>query len=196
MADDKTEGFNWKEFSRKTWVIVVSGILLPPIGIILSWLKPEWSQKTKWIATGLIGLVLIGRLNSRTDEKSNEIGSTSPISSAIDSPTVQNQSQQEELDLMLLLKVRLGMSQSEVKSILGTPHEVNKVDMDAFPFIDKEIETWTYNPETDSWAVLGFENGVLTDGGSGGYDITSSGGAGGLKIDKIIPKEALKILAN
>ena len=37
MADGNTEAFDRKEFSRKTWVIVVSGLLLPPVGIILSW---------------------------------------------------------------------------------------------------------------------------------------------------------------
>jgi hypothetical protein len=78
--DKESKSFDWKAFSRKTWVVVVSGIFLPPIGIILAWLKPDWSQKTKWIATGLMGLLLIGRFNASTDEISEEPGRASQVS--------------------------------------------------------------------------------------------------------------------
>lgn len=78
--DKESKSFDWKAFSRKTWVVVVSGIFLPPIGIILAWLKPDWSQKTKWIATGLMGLLLIGRFNAPTDENAEKPGLASQIS--------------------------------------------------------------------------------------------------------------------
>jgi len=57
----------WKAFSQKAWVIVIGGILFPPVGMILTWLKPGWSTRTKWIATGVLGLLLIGR-NGLQDE--------------------------------------------------------------------------------------------------------------------------------
>lgn len=78
--DKESKSFDWKAFSRKTWVVVVSGIFLPPIGIILAWLKPDWSQKTKWIATGLMGLLLIGRFNASTNENAEERSVASQIS--------------------------------------------------------------------------------------------------------------------
>jgi len=67
-----TPSFDWKAFSRKTWVIVIGGILFPPVGMILTWLKPGWSTRTKWIATGVLGLLLIGRNQPTKDVSGQE----------------------------------------------------------------------------------------------------------------------------
>jgi hypothetical protein len=56
--------FDWKALCQKTWVIVLSGLVIPPVGIILTWLKPGWATRTKWIATGLMCLLLVGRISS------------------------------------------------------------------------------------------------------------------------------------
>lgn len=82
---EKSGSFDWKSFTQKTWVVAVSGILLPPVGIILAWLKPDWSRKTKWITTGLMGLLLVGRLNASNDKKSEEPGVISQTSGGTDS---------------------------------------------------------------------------------------------------------------
>jgi hypothetical protein len=63
MAENNAS-FDWKAFSRKPWVIVVSGLVIPPIGILLAWLKPDWTSKKKWLATGLMTLLIIGRYNA------------------------------------------------------------------------------------------------------------------------------------
>jgi len=47
--------FDWKAFCQKTWVIVVAGLALPPVGMILAWLKRDWMSRTKWIAIGVFG---------------------------------------------------------------------------------------------------------------------------------------------
>lgn len=46
--------FDWKALSQKTWVIIVAGLALPPLGMILTWLKPGWTSRTRWIATGMM----------------------------------------------------------------------------------------------------------------------------------------------
>ena len=61
---DKTGSFDWKAFSRKTWVVVVAGLFVPPVGILLAWLKPDWATKTKWVATGLMAVMLLGQVQS------------------------------------------------------------------------------------------------------------------------------------
>lgn len=65
-------GFDWKGLSQKAWVIVLAGILFPPMGMVLAWLKPGWSTRSRWIATGLMGLLLIGRLSSPEESQGPE----------------------------------------------------------------------------------------------------------------------------
>ena len=71
--------FDWKAFSQKTWVIVLAGILLPLAGIVLAWIKPGWTKRTKWIATVLMGLVLVGRMRAREDVTGGD-GSSAVVS--------------------------------------------------------------------------------------------------------------------
>lgn len=66
--------FDWKEFSQRTWVVVVSGLVFPPLGIFLSWRKPGWSPKAKWIATGLMGLLLLWRMGGSEEKERPESG--------------------------------------------------------------------------------------------------------------------------
>jgi hypothetical protein len=66
------------------------------------------------------------------------------------------------------------MSEPTVRGILGDPHETNTVSVPAIPALNKKartLVTWTYNPDTDAFIVLLFENGNLQSGGSGGWDI-------------------------
>jgi hypothetical protein len=71
--ESSQQPFDWKAFSHKTWVVVVRGLLLPPVGIILAWLKPDWTTRGKWIATALLGLLLMGRLGG--DKSSDPVSS-------------------------------------------------------------------------------------------------------------------------
>jgi hypothetical protein len=62
MNQQGSTPFDWKAFSQRTWVVVVSGLVFPPLGIFLSWRKADWAPKAKWIATGLMGLLLLWRM--------------------------------------------------------------------------------------------------------------------------------------
>jgi hypothetical protein len=66
--------FNWKEFSQRTWVVVVSGLVFPPLGIFLSWRKSDWAPKAKWIATGLLSLLLLWRIGGSDKKEQPESG--------------------------------------------------------------------------------------------------------------------------
>lgn len=69
----KTGGsFNWKALTQKTWVIVLAGLIVPPVGMVLAWLKPEWTTRTRVIATGLMLLMLLGRMGSRIEKNAVE----------------------------------------------------------------------------------------------------------------------------
>jgi hypothetical protein len=57
-----SKSFDWKEFSQRTWVVITAGFLLPPLGVFLSWQKPDWSPRVKWIATGLMGVLTLFRI--------------------------------------------------------------------------------------------------------------------------------------
>jgi hypothetical protein len=91
MVSQDNLSFDWKAFSRNTWVIVAAGLLLPPVGMILAWLHPQWATRTKWTAIGLMGLIFIGRFRS-TSESSlalsdvSQVSETAPASSRSDIP--------------------------------------------------------------------------------------------------------------
>ena len=76
------------------------------------------------------------------------------------------------VDLSLVMNLKPGMSSGQVKSILGLPHKIEETNIPASPFTpDRQLITWTYNPNTESYIVLLFEHDRLDGGGSGGYDI-------------------------
>lgn len=72
QGQQPTQPFDWKAFSQQTWVVVAAGLFLPPIGIVLAWLKPDWTTKGKWIATGLMGLMLMSILSRNDDKNAKE----------------------------------------------------------------------------------------------------------------------------
>ena len=55
------EGYQPKEWYKKTIVIVVFLFLLFPVGLFFMWKWAIWSNKVKWIVT-IVGL-LLGTLN-------------------------------------------------------------------------------------------------------------------------------------
>ena len=68
MDQSESTPFDWKEFSQRTWVVVVSGLVFPPLGVFLSWRKTDWPPKAKWIATGLLSLLFLWRMGG-SDKK-------------------------------------------------------------------------------------------------------------------------------
>jgi hypothetical protein len=84
-ADDS---FKWKALLQKAWVIVLAGLFVPPVGMILAWLKPEWTTRTRLIATGLMFLLLLGRIGARSEKPAfeNNTGGVE-TKSTVSSPT-------------------------------------------------------------------------------------------------------------
>lgn len=78
--------FDWKALSQSTWVVVLVAIILPPLGIVLAWLKPDWTTTSKWIATVIMGFLLVSRLSSQNASSSSDpasVESQSPDSVAV-----------------------------------------------------------------------------------------------------------------
>jgi hypothetical protein len=86
MDQTETSSFNWQEFSQRTWVVVVSGLVFPPLGIFLSWRKPEWTPKAKWIATGLMGLLLLWRTGGNEKKEQPESGGVAKATVEVEKP--------------------------------------------------------------------------------------------------------------
>jgi len=79
-----SNSFDWKEFSQRTWVVVVSGLVFPPLGIFLSWRKTDWAPKAKWIATGLMGLLLLWRMGGSEKKDRPEVGTGAKAAVEVD----------------------------------------------------------------------------------------------------------------
>lgn len=69
---------------------------------------------------------------------------------------------------ILVNQVRAGMSSQEVRSLMGSPHDTNYSNV-----AGENLETWTYRSSSDKndFIILGFQDGKLVDGDTGGYDI-------------------------
>lgn len=59
---------SWKAWSEKTWVVVVAGLVIPPVGMVLAWRKPSWTTRTKFIAIGLMSVMALSYLNRPTPQ--------------------------------------------------------------------------------------------------------------------------------
>jgi hypothetical protein len=90
--------FDWKAFSRMPWVIVVTGLFSPAIGIILTWLKPDWTSKTKLIATGMLALILISRRGGQPASSDTPLGSADTAAANKASSTARSSDTVEDLE--------------------------------------------------------------------------------------------------
>ena len=86
MEEDHSvsNSFDWKEFSQRTWVVVVSGLVFPPLGIFLSWRKTDWAPKAKWIATGLLSLLLLWRMGGSEKKERPDPGTVAEATVEVD----------------------------------------------------------------------------------------------------------------
>lgn len=72
---------------RNRWVILAL-ILFFPLGLILMWLKSNWSIKAKLIVTGVFGVfILLGTISNATTSNTNTSATTASSSSASSQPT-------------------------------------------------------------------------------------------------------------
>lgn len=71
---------DWRALSQKTWMIVLAGIFMPLLGMILTWLKPGWSTKTKWVATAGMCLMTLAWIG--IDKRSGVATKTQTLSEA------------------------------------------------------------------------------------------------------------------
>lgn len=55
------------------WFVILMLIILFPVGLILMWVSKKWSNKTRWIVTGaIIVLVIVANFSDSEDEQSEE----------------------------------------------------------------------------------------------------------------------------
>ncbi len=72
----------------------------------------------------------------------------------------------------LVFKVKMGMHRQQVENILGTPDKTKQDDLGEFnpQKAGQTLDILTWGDEQD-FIILGFTNGILTGGGTRGYDI-------------------------
>ena len=121
MDQPESTAFDWKAFSQRTWVVVVSGLVFPPLGIFLSWRKTDWAPKAKWIATGLMGLLLLWRMGGSDKKDRQEAGATAQATaevqqkSAEGSPPLNHQRSQRSRVVAVPVERRHGKRSPKAK---------------------------------------------------------------------------------
>lgn len=55
--------------SRNPIAVAVMGFVFPPLGMVCVWLHPVWAKRTKWIAFGVLALLLLTRTGRERSEK-------------------------------------------------------------------------------------------------------------------------------
>lgn len=148
--------------------------------------SPPASQK--WLATaagigcgavfcmailccGVIGM--IGALNRSTRQQPNQESQSSLQSGG---PYELKQAPTPSVDPELVMKLRSGMNEDQVQAILGRPHKKERREIAAIPALNEPAKvhvTWTYNSDMEGFIVLLFEDGLLCEGGTGGYNINT-----------------------
>lgn len=134
-----TPGFDWRSLIHKPWVIIATGYFLPLAAILLTWLTPSWTTKTKWISTGVLALLFFIRMNGG--------GGSSALTSLINKdpgPIIREtrdewfRAPRTQSQMKLLLpqakKIKLGFSEDEVLVLLGPAtefHDYNQSGMNA-----------------------------------------------------------------
>ena len=138
MDPQETNAFNWKEFSQRTWVVLVCGLVFPPLGIFLSWRKPEWTPKAKWITTGLMGLLLLWRMGGSEKKERPDLGSRTEATTELEKsggdplgtvtpsdPSAGNSNSTTNLSAAItdeqFNRVQLGVNKFVVEDTLGKP---------------------------------------------------------------------------
>jgi len=76
MAEQKTSGFDWNEFSQRTWVVIASIVFLPPLGLILLWRHPTLGKRRGWWVGAIIWSVLymVGNFNREESDQASAGG--------------------------------------------------------------------------------------------------------------------------
>jgi hypothetical protein len=98
MEQSESTPFDWKEFSQRTWVVVVSGLVFPPLGIFLSWRKTDWAPKSKWIATGLMGLLLLWRMGGSEKKEQLDPGNKTVAMAEVEKQSAEGSTAAEPLN--------------------------------------------------------------------------------------------------
>ncbi|MFM8572464.1 MAG: hypothetical protein ACKOAU_12775 [Pirellula sp.] len=121
----------------------------------------------------LIVFLALGFLAGEKKEQggtSNETNNEKVVSeSRADNENARNMDAKFEA---LVFKVKVGMNRQQVEGILGPPDKVNQQDLGKLnpQKAGQTLNILTWGKE-DGSIILGFTNGILTGGGTPGYDI-------------------------
>ena len=77
---DPVNKSNWLEMLHTDWVIILSLLLLPPLGLVLLWLNPAWTSRTKWYFTGVTAFALMGLMLGKREKPSRVAATGNPES--------------------------------------------------------------------------------------------------------------------
>lgn len=85
---------------------------------------------------------------------------------------VEKTSRRDDVEMTRVFEVRTGMSEDQVVSLLGEPHEKQRTIIKATPLVkERDTEQWTYRGgHEDDMITLVIEEGRVTMGGSVGWD--------------------------
>jgi len=170
---------NTQDWKQKPLIVRLLIVFFPPLGLYLLWRHPTWTQRTKWIVTGCFAaFVIFASVVSEKEKPISTLEHAAPLPRSVAAPSAPPSSQPPTGELIdkkyeaLVHKIQPGMSQQQVEDILGPAGETKHTDIGR---INPQkagqtltILTWR---EGDKFIKLGFTNGVLTSGGTPGYDI-------------------------
>ena len=175
--DDITQ--DWKQKPLIVGLLVAS---FPPLGLYLLWKHPTWQQRTKWISAAcyaafvIVASVVI--VVSENEKPKSSLEHDAPLPRSAASPSAPPSSQPSTVVSFdkkyeaLVHKIQPGMSQQQVQDLLGSADDRNHTDLGRInpqkAGQSLTILTWR---DGDKFIKLGFTNGVLTSGGTPGYDI-------------------------
>ncbi len=173
MADDSPD---WKQQPRIVGLLI---FFWPPLGFYLLWKHPTWQKPTKWIVTGCYAaLVIVACAFSEKDKPNRSVEYAAPLprSAAAPSPPPEPKpARGEAFDKKyeaLVYRIQPGMTQQHVEDCLGPADETKHTDIGRInPQKTGQTLTMLTWRDGERFITLGFMNGVLTSGGTPGYDI-------------------------
>jgi len=179
------------------WLVATALFCFFPLGFFLLAKHPTLSTKRAWWVAGSAWAAFV--LMSAFRKETGESVTPEQSSVAVDSkPLVDNDEftswpkvstgRRSPVDMTKAFNLRTGMSEGQVRSILGEPHEAQRMIIKSTPFSGRrETYTWSYKGDhPDDFILVGIENGQVSHGGSQGWDFEKGFGGSASEKKRII----------
>lgn len=154
-----------KPFYGRGWFVVLMLILIFPVGLILMWTASDWSKKTKWIVTVILGVIVLFNLgggdSEDTEVKEDENNSGEEVSeeseSEVEETEVESEDEPKEEE-------EEGVESEESEVGLGTPLNVGKVEFTINSWEQRESVGSEYMEEVANDTYIVMEVNVVNNG--------------------------------